>query len=110
MALLTFLLINGLLIVLLAGFIRKPATLMVAIKDFAREPFRNLFLFAWMLCALVAGWGVLSDGRLSWMVVTPWFRMQSWQLAGLLTFAGLGVLIIVSAWDNHRLRKRYEND
>lgn len=110
MGLLTFLFINVLLIITIVGFVRKPGTLKDAVKGWLRRPIFNLFLLLWMSAIMVAGWGIVSNAHLSWPVHTPWGSIDSWKLAGLLSFAGLFIVFGYSAYDNHQLRKRYEKD
>jgi hypothetical protein len=108
MGLLFFIGINWLLIAAVVGLIRKPAELKAIARSRISRPIQNAFLLIWISSILVAGWGVLSGGRLSWPVSTPWGELESWQLGGLLSFAGLGILFAASAYDNHLHRKRYE--
>ena len=108
MGLIFFIGINWLLILMIVGYVKKPAELRNAARDWVAHPIRNAFLFLWGTSILVAGWGILSGGRLSWLVTTPWGRIQSWQLGGILTFLGLGILFVASAYDGHQHRTRYE--
>lgn len=71
-----------------------------------KHSFLSLFILAWMSCILVAGWGVLSGGHWSWKVHAPWGRIESWQLAGLLSFDGLIIFFVASDWENHFYRKK----
>lgn len=91
MGLIFFIGINWLLIAAVVGFARKPAEVKTIVRSWVSHPFRNAFLVIWISSILVAGWGALSGGRLSWPVSTPWGEIESWQLGGLLSFAGLGV-------------------
>ena len=108
MGFLMFLGLNVLLVRGIVTFVRKPGTLTAAAKEWVKHPFINLFLLAWMSCILVTGWGVLSDW--SWKVHTPWGRIDSWKLAGLLSFVGVIIIFVASARENHFYRKKYYED
>jgi len=108
MGLLLFIFINCALVVLVAGYVRKPATLGQAVRDWIEHPIKNVFLLVWFSSILIAGWGVLSGGRLSWRINTPWGRIESWQLAGIVMFVCLAVLFAYSAYEGHVYRKQLE--
>jgi len=108
MGLIFFLCFNWLLIVLVVGALKRPGDFKAVAKNWAHRPFMNTFLFVWSSSILVAGWGVLSGGYFSWRVATPWGHIQSWQLGGIVAFAGLVVFFGISAYENHQNRKRYE--
>ena len=110
MGLLLFIGINCALVVLVVGFIRKPASLADAAREWIDHPIKNAFLLVWLCSILIAGWGVLSGGRLSWRVNTPWGKVESWQLAGIIMFVCLVVLFVYSAYENHLYRKQFEQD
>lgn len=108
MGLIFFLGINWLLIVLGVGLLKKPGKFKAIAKSWVDRPLLNSFLFVWLSSILVAGWGVLTGGYFSWLIATPWGRLQSWQLGGIVAFAGLAVLFGISAYENHQHRKRHE--
>jgi hypothetical protein len=94
--------------VLIAGYIRRPTSLAQAARDIICHPIQNAFLLVWLISMLVVGWGVLSEGRLSWSIATQWGQIQSWQLGGIVAFVCLGLLFACSAYEGHVYRKRLE--
>lgn len=110
MGLLWFIGLNGLLVAVLIGFVRRPGSLAKAVREWLANPVATVFLFMWGTSIFVAGWGVLSGGRLSWLVPTPWGAFQSWKIAGILVFVCLAVFFVCSAYEGHVYRKRMESD
>lgn len=110
MGLIFFIGLNGLLVAAVLGVLKKPDSLKAAVREWRIRPFFNLFTYVWVTSILVAGWGVLTDGWLSWPVLTPWGPVDSWKLAGIAAFTGLGLFFAFSAYDNHLHSKRLEGE
>ena len=84
-----FLLANGLLAVGLFRLARNAKARAEFVEDIIRKPLEFLFLVVFQGSALIAGWGIVSLGRLSWPISTPWGVIQSWALGGLVALACL---------------------
>jgi hypothetical protein len=108
MGLLLFLLINWLVLTTLFTVVKKPSQLKLLAESWIKKPFQNLFLLAWLSAILTAGWEILSGGRMSWPITTPWGLVESWKIGGIASFIGLIILFVYSAYENHQHRKRYE--
>ena len=59
------------------------------------SPVKSLFALFWVTGVLFFGWGALSLGHFSFVIVTPLGSIQSWQLGALVMLAGLVVATFV---------------
>lgn len=100
MGLIFFLGINGLILYAVFGMLRKPKSFVEFLREFVLHPFIFTYQFIFIGSCLIAGWGVLSAGHLSWPIKTAWGTIQSWQLAGLVAFGYLAIGFLYSVYEN----------
>lgn len=105
MGLLAFIAINAMLVVAAYGALRRPASVLEFFREFARQPLAFLVPLIFIGSCLIAGWGIVSGGRLSWLVNTPWGTIQSWQLAGLIAIGFVVCFFAYSVYENDFKRK-----
>jgi hypothetical protein len=105
MGLLGFIALNAMLIAVVYGAIRRPASVLEFLREFARKPLKLLVPLTFIGSCLIAGWGIVSGGRLSWPVATPWGTIQSWQLAGLIAIGFVVGFFAYSVYENDFKRK-----
>lgn len=107
MGLLAFIAINAMLLAALYAAVRKPGSLLAFAKEVVSKPLASLVLFAFIGSCLVAGWGIVSGGRLSWLITTPWGKVQSWILAGLVAIGFVIAFFAYSVYENDFKRKKH---
>jgi hypothetical protein len=106
MGLLAFIAINAMLVAALYAAVRRPVSLLAFAKEVVRNPLAFLVPFAFISACLVAGWGIVSGGRLSWLITTPWGTIQSWKLAGLVAIGFVIAFFAYSVYENDFKRKK----
>jgi len=70
------------------------------LREVCQKPLELLVPLTFIGSCLVAGWGIMSGGRLSWLVTTPFGTIQSWQLAGLIVIGFILSFFAYSVYEN----------
>lgn len=105
MGFLAFIVLNALIIAAIYGGVRKPISILEFLREFVRKPFTFLAQFIFIGSCLIAGWGILSGGYLSWPINTPWGAIQSWQLAGIASISFVAGFFAYSIYENDFKRR-----
>jgi hypothetical protein len=106
MGFLTFIAINAMLVAALYGAVRRPTSLLAFVKEVVRKPLAFFVPFTFIGACLIAGWGIVSGGRFSWSITTPWGTIESWQLAGLVALGFVIAFFAYSVYENDFKRKK----
>ena len=101
MGLLLFIAVNGLLAIAIFGAIRHPTSAMAFLKELIAHPVALGGQLLFIGSCLIAGWGIISAGRMSWPVPTPWGATNSIIFFGLLAIAMLAAGFAYSQWELH---------
>lgn len=100
MGLLAFIAINVILVAAVYAALRMPASILEFLREFVGKPLAFIVPFGFIASCLIAGWGILSGGRMSWLIHTPWGTIQSWQLAGLIAIGFVFGFFTYSVYEN----------
>jgi hypothetical protein len=106
MGLLFFIALNVMLAVGLVALVRKPSTLRTFWHEFVRHPLIFTYQLIFIGACFLAGWGLLSGGKFSWRVPTPWGHIDSWILAAIIAICCLVVGFVYSQYEFHARQRR----
>lgn len=100
MGLIFFLLVNVLIFYAVYSTLRNFRKWAEFLQQLSLHPIIFIYKFIFFSSTLIAGWGILSNGHLSWKVKIFGGTIQSWQLAGLIAFICLFIGFLHTVYEN----------